>query len=302
MPNRRARNTSILSIILGILVLLLSGAEPGRVWGESGQVAFSAEDEPDGATVQRTIAEFTFHADLFLFGNLGDMGSLVIEESLRRLNGQVEKAFVVVGRTSPKQVMRGRDFSLELRMIRIFAGGQDDELDDAAFRYGGEIAGYYSSCLRKPEENEEEKVVFYEDHAVHTRGDGIETRFDGRYGSPVQPLEYFIANSFEIGDVIEFNIILDGDPYILSCEVMKETQLKGRQETVYQIDVTALDGIRKDRKGNPVVKKKKGAIRLWVAKSDVGGEGDPGESAGNTILQVKIKYRWYLSLSFVNSY
>ena len=75
-------------------------------------------------------------------------------------------------------------------------------------------------------------------------------------------LEHFFDNDIHAGDVYESKFILGQYPYIFKCGVSGPAmQLKPFNTKAYQIDVTTFDGLLKDSRGLPKVRKRKGGIR-----------------------------------------
>ncbi|MFC2165312.1 hypothetical protein ACFLT2_09990, partial [Acidobacteriota bacterium] len=141
--------------------------------------------------------------------------------------------------------------------------------------------------LKQKERVESETVIFYPDYVLATREDGVEKRIEGKYESPLGALEYLLENDIKVGDTYESKFILSGYPYIFKCEVSKKEQFKQYGVSVFKIDITTYDGLKKDKSGKPLVKKKKGGIRIWLCK-----EG----KYKNRILRLNIKYKWYITL------
>jgi hypothetical protein len=160
---------------------------------------------------------------------------------------------------------------------------------DAGPAGAGEAAVAASSAgfFNKNGQVQAEMIVFSPDCAVCRRENGDEKRVAGNHGCLATALEYFSAHDFAAGEVREFPFIFGGHSYVFRCEVGKAARLEPYGNRVYPIDFTTYDGILKDGRGTPLVKKEKGDIRIWVSK-----EGP----FKDRIVRLKVKYAWYLTI------
>jgi hypothetical protein len=214
------------------------------------------------------------------------VGTCTIEEDKNISNGKLEKILQIYGNTKPKMAKKGRDISGRFQMIKRFALEQNSTIDNEAYEELEGTESFYSGFLKKNQIIEGESVVFYPNHVLSTREDGTQKRIEGRYGSPLSAIEYFLENDIKKGDVYESKFILDGYPYIFRCEVIQLEILDRFGIPAYKIDVSTYDGLKKNKSGQPKIKKKKG-ISLWLCKHG---------KYKDRFLRVKIKYKWYLTL------
>jgi hypothetical protein len=242
----------------------------------------------DQARLQYRLTEYLIKASIPIIGDIGRVGTMAIEEEVRRDGNKLNKVFRMYGNSKPEMAAKGRDYGGEFKMVKRLPLDDRGEVDREALEEWRGVESSYSGYLRKNGKIEGENVVFFPDGAVATRENGTEKRIQGDYGSLLSALEYFFENDIKAGDVFESKFILNGYPYIFKCEVGKPDVLAPYRARAFRIDVTTYDGLLKDGQGNPKIRKKKGGIRLWLSK-----EGD----FRNRVLRLKIHYRWYLTLS-----
>jgi hypothetical protein len=246
-----------------------------------------ASADSTGQTLEQKITRYSINASVLILGNLASVGDMSFEETLTRNEDHLEKVLYLYGNTKPEQVAKGRDFGGEFKITKRVSLSETGDVDKEALEEGKDVESFYAGTLKRKEKVESETVVFFPDYVLATREDGIEKRIDGEFESPLGALEYLLENDIEIGDTYESKFILSGHPYIFKCEVSKKDKFKRYGVSAFKIDVTTYDGIKKDDKGRPLVKKKKGGIRIWLCK-----EG----KYKNRILRLNIKYKWYLTL------
>lgn len=272
----------IIFTLLSLSVLSLNGFLPE-------QAEKPLNSDSSGEELEYRVTEYAIRAHLFILGDLGSLGKMVIEENSQIDGDTLEKVFRMYGSTDSKQAKKGRDYSGDLKIITRFPLKTDGRVDEKAMKQGKSGESHYSGLLKKNEIIEREEVVFYQDYAVSTRGEGEKKIIEGKYASPLSAFEYFLTNDVKEGDVFESDFIIDSSPKIYRCEVGKKEYLEEYKSYAYKIDVLTFDGLKKDDTGQPLAIKKKGGIRLWLCKD--------GEFK-DRFLRLNIKYRWYLTLSF----
>ena len=267
-------------IIPGLfLMILLTGA--GIL-----SVPTTGNQQPNGGADMQKITAYEVRASVLILGDMGAVGSMKIEESSRRQGDMLEKILYLYGNTHPKQVEKGRDIGGEFRITKRLPLGQDGAIDEAAVNMGQTVGSFYKGRLKRNEKVTGEEVVFFPDHVIATREDGTEVQIHGKFGSPLAALEYLIENDIKTGDVFESKFILNGIPYIFKCKVEKPEFFESLGVSAFKVTVSTYYGHKRNKYGNAVAIKKKG-IRIWFCK-----EG----AYKNTIVQMNIKYKWYLTL------
>jgi len=251
--------------------------------------------QPGGGAVQtqeeernhHRLTEYLIKARVPVLGDISRVGTFAIEEDIRANGDQLDKIFRIVGSSKPELARKGKDYRGELKMItRSCPNSQGDS--------GGETGAEESvvevsssGFFNKNGRIEAESLAFFPDCAVCRRENGDEKRVDGRYGCLITALEYFSDREVAEDDTYEFPFILGGHPYLFKCEVGKAAALEPYGAKVFPIDFTTYDGLVKDGRGMPVVKKKKGDIRIWLSKDG---------PFKDRIVRLKVQYAWYLTL------
>ena len=231
-------------------------------------------------------SEYTINASLIIIGNLGEVGSMAIEDHVLREEGYLQRVLRMYGQTKPEMAEKGRDFSGEFKITKRLPLREDGSIDQEAVDEWRGYESFYSGLLKRNEDTDTEEVVFHPDHAVSTREDGEVNRIEGVFSSPLSPLEKLLDTDIEVGDVFESKFILSGYPYIFEVEVDEKEMLKPFNVPTFKVCATTYDGIKKDRRGRPKLIRKKG-IRAWICK-----EG----AYKDRILRLDIKYKWYLTM------
>jgi hypothetical protein len=239
-----------------------------------------------GSEDQYKATAYEVRASVIILGDMGRVGSMQIEESSKRVGDMQERVLYVYGNTDPKQVEKGRDIGGEFRITKRFPLEMDETSAGASATSGQTLENFYKGTLKRNEKVTGEEVIFFPDHIISTREDGKETRIQGQFGSPLAALEYLIENDIQTGDVFESKFILNGHPYVFKCEVEEPELLKQLGCSAFKVTTSTYDWLRRDKYGNLVAVKKKG-IRIWICK-----EGE----YKNTIVQMNIKYKWFLTL------
>jgi hypothetical protein len=234
-----------------------------------------------------TVAHYSLRASVFIIGDIGEVGRMTIEEQTRRVGDQIEKVLRLFGSSTPEQVKKGRDIAGEFQMVKRLPLDPEGRIDWEAAENGKNVECLHTGFLKQNRKTESEKVIIYPDRSVACREDGSEKTLQGNYGSILSLLEYFIDNEVKVGDVYESKFILGQYPYILKCEVAEPALLKPFNTKAYLIVVTTYDGLLKDSRGLPKIRKKKGGIRIWLSKE---------EPYQNKVLRMSIRYKWYLTL------
>lgn len=234
-------------------------------------------------------SEYVVRARVFILGDLGTVGSALLERRLDRTDTALVKTFRFSGRSKPELARKGRDIGGEFTTVTCLPLNAAGEVDQASVEAGRGVSNSYSGILAKNGVAKGEKVVFYQDHALAIRDDGSEKRLDGRFESLLAGFEFLLENPIRPGDVYRSRFILDGYPYIFKCEVDEPEVVEPFGVKAYRIDVTTFDGRRLDGRGLPQVVKKKGGIRFWLCK-----DGDHK----NEFLRLRLHYKWYLTLIF----
>lgn len=236
-----------------------------------------------------TASHYSIRAGLFIIGDIGEVGLMTIEVSTQQDGDKIKKILRLAGHSTPEQIKKGRDIGGEFQMAKRLPLDPEGNIDWAAVEEGRDVECLHMGFLKQNQKTESEKVIIYPDRAVACREDGSEKTLEGNYGSLLSVLEHFFDNEVKAGDVYESKFILGQYPYIFKCEVAGPAKhLKPFDTEAYLIDVTTFDGILKDSRGMPKVRKKRGGIRVWLSKK---------EPYKNQVLRMSIRYKWYLTLS-----
>jgi hypothetical protein len=241
----------------------------------------------EGDRIQHRLTEYQIKAKVPVLGDISTVGTFNIEEDVRANGGQRDKIFRIFGNSKPELARKNKDYRGELKMTTRFSGNSPGNGNGPAGK--GERAGEITSSgfFNKNGQVVAENIAFFPDCAVSRRENGDEKRVAGQYGSLISVLEYFIDHEVTEGDAREFPFILGGSPNIFKCEVGKAGVLKPYGAKVFPVDFTVCDGLRKDGRGQPLVKQKKGSIRIWVSKDGL---------FKDRIVRLKLQYAWYLTL------
>lgn len=241
----------------------------------------------DGERVWRRLTEYSIKARVPVLGDIGHVGTFAIEEEVRRNGDFLDKVFRIFGSSKPELVKKGKDYSGELEVVRTVPPEGEDGLHRPVAEESGRATGSSSGYFKKNGVSEGESIVFFPDHAVSRRENGIEKRVEGSCGCLISAIEHFLECEVREGDVFESRFVLGGRPFLFKCEVGRATLIQSRGAKVFPIDFTTYDGVERDDEGRPRVIKKKGGIRLWLSKE---------EPYKDTYLRLMIQYRWYLTL------
>jgi hypothetical protein len=234
---------------------------------------------------ESSIAHYSIRASVFIIGDIGEVGRMTIEGQTRRVGDRIEKTLRLAGHSTPEQVKKGRDIGGEFRMVKRLPVNPEGRID---WKAAENAECLHTGYLKQNRKTESEKVTIYPDRAIACREDGSEKTLQGNYGSLLSLLEYFLDNEIKVGDIHESKFILGQCPYIFRCEVDGPALLKPFNTKAYLIDVTTFDGLLRDSRGLPKVRKKKGGIRIWLSKE---------EPYRNQVLRMNIRYKWYLTLN-----
>jgi len=257
---------------------------PGVPSDQPGGGAFQIQEEE---RTRHRLTEYMIKARVPVLGDISHVGTFAIEEDIRANGDRLDKTFRIFGNSKPEMARKGKDYRGELKMLtRSPKNSQEDSGGDNGAEEGiVEVSS--SGFFNKNGQIQAEDIVFSPDCAVCRRENGDEKRFDGRYGCLITALEYFSDREVAEGDVTEFPFILGGHPYSFKCEVGKASALQPYGSKVFPIDFTTYDGLLKDGRGAPLVKKDEGDIRLWLSKDG---------PFKNRIVRLKVKYAWYLTI------
>ncbi len=241
---------------------------------------------PQGRLVKQRTGQYDISAHLFIIGRLGDVGTMTIGETLRQNEGALEKSLSLTGSANAEQAKKNRDYRGEFHLVEVMPLRPDGSVDEEAVR---EWRGYEKSCsgILKLKKYQAENVKFFKDHAVATRENGTERTVEGGYDSLLSPLAYFLEHEIKVGDIIETPYILNGKAHYFKSEVTDLVTLSEYKARAFQIDIGTFDKVNTEDKPTKDVWKKQGNIRVWFCK-----EGP----YRNTLLRIKIKFRWYLWL------
>jgi hypothetical protein len=240
------------------------------------------------AQTESRIAHYSVRASVFIIGEIGEVGRMTIEEHTCQDGNKIEKILRLAGHSTPEQIKKRRDIGGEFQMVKRLPLDTQGRIDWPAVEEGRDVECLHTGFLKQNQKTESEKVLIYPDRAVACREDGSEKTLEGNYGSLLSVLEHFFDNDIKAGDVYESKFILGQHPYIFKCEVAGPAMLKPFGIKAYLIDVTTFDGVLKDGRGLPKVRKKKGGIRIWLSKED---------PLKNRVLRMSIRYKWYLTLN-----
>jgi hypothetical protein len=279
------KNRAVLPLAAGLLLLAAARSEPGP--------ADFQETPPSpnssGRVVEQWAGQYGISAHLFLFGSLGEVGTMTIESAARANGGQLEKTLRMAGQASPEQVKKNRDFRGEFNVLKLFPLRTDGTVDQEAVGEWRNTAISSSGFLKLNKKFQSERIAFFPDHAVSMRDSGIERRVEGGFGSILSPLEFLAEHDIKVGDIIDLPFILNGVPRVFRSEVTGLVTLTAYRSRAYQIDVWAYDQNRAEEKPSKDIWRKKGNVRVWFCKDG---------PYRNQMLKMKIKFRWYLWLYF----
>ncbi len=234
--------------------------------------------------------QYVISAHIFFFGNWGDVGTAVIESTLVKQGGRLEKSLRLSGGSNEDMVRkRKRDYQGDFRISNVLPLRPDGSVDDEAVREWRDVERSASGYLKLNEKAQWEKTAFFADHAVTTRHDGTKKRIEGNYGTILSPLEYVRENDLEVGQAVDLPFILNGLPRLFHLEVVDLVTLDGYGSRAYVIDLWAEELTDPGAKARKEVWRKKGNVRLWFCKDG---------PFRNELLRLKIKFRWYLWLYF----
>ena len=249
----------------------------------------ATDGNKDPASAGYRASEYVVRARVFLLGDMGTVGTALLERRFERNDTEVVETIRFSGRSKPEMAKKGRDIGGEFTTVTCLPLKGDGEVDRASVEAGQGVGNSYSGVLAKNGVAKGEKVFFYPDHALSIRNDGSEKTLEGRFESLLAGLEFFLDNPIRPGDVYRSRFILDGYPFIYKCEVGQPEVVEPYGVKAFRIDITTYDGRLLDGSGNPQVVKKKGGIRLWLCK-----DGDHR----NEFLRLRLQYKWYLTLIF----
>jgi hypothetical protein len=269
-----------------ILALLACGRFllPG---GPSAQPGGWALKTQETERIPHRLTEYQIKAKVPVLGDISTVGTFNIEEDIRTDGDQLDKVFRIFGNSKPELASKGKDYRGELKMTSRFSGNSQGEGDGEDGDEERAVQISSTGFFNKNGQVVAESITFFPDCAISRRENGDEKRVDGQHGCLITVLEYFIDHEVAEGDIREFPFILGGSSYCFKCEVGKAAALAPYGSKVFPVDFTVLDGLRKDSRGMPLVKQKKGSIRIWVSK-----EGP----FKDRILRLKLQYAWYLTL------
>jgi hypothetical protein len=284
----RARILGVIAATAGLF--FLAGFRPAAPWAgprrPSPPPSFS--QEPAGRVIEQKTDRFDISAHVFILGNMGDIGTMTIESGLREIGGRLEKSLRLSGSSNP-ETRKKYDYRGEATILKRLPLKADGTVDEDAVKEWRGYESTASSSLKLNKKFQSEEIVFYGDHIVSTREDGTVKQTEGSSGSFLSPLEYLMEHDIKVGEVIETPYVLNGVPRIFRSEVTDLVTVSNFRARAYQIDISSYDKVKADDKGSKDVWRKKGNIRVWFCKT---------EPYRNKILQMRIKFRWYLWLYF----
>ncbi len=274
-----------------------AGARPTKGWhcalavplvlaGFCVPAAFAAPQSLD-RTPGKQAFDYAISAHLFLLGRLGEVGTMTIEQSLDRNGAAQTKVLRMAGSSNPEQVKKNRDYRGDFSILRVVPLRPDGSVDDEGVRQWRSCQKSASGYLKLNKKVQAEKIEFASDCAVSTREDGRERRVEGVFDTILAPVEYVMDHDLRVGDTTELPFILNGAPHVFRIEVSDLVTLKPYKTRAYQVDIWTNDKDKPGEKPSKDVWKKKGNVRIWVAKDG---------PYRNTLLRIKIKFRWYLWL------
>ncbi len=258
------------------------------------QTAAPARQQPPPARtevpgVEERTGRYAISAHLFILGNLGKVGSMTIESALRPNGGRLEKSLRLAGASNETQIKKNRDYRGDFSQLKVFPLRPDGSIDTEA---AAEWRGFESSSsgsLKLNKKIQAEKIVFFRDHAVSDRENGTEKRVEGSYDSILSPLEYMMDHDLKVGQVFETPFLLNGVPRVFRCEVSDLDTFDEYPARAYRVDIWAVEKTAGADKASKDVWRKKGNVRVWFCKDG---------PYRNEMLQMQIKFRWYLWLYF----
>lgn len=251
------------------------------------QPAFGNSRPREGERVWRRLTEYSIKARVPVLGDIGYVGTFAIEEEVCRNGDFLDKVFRIFGSSKPELVKKGKEYSGELEVVRTLPLKGEDGRDVPGVGKTGTAISSSSGYFKKNGIIEAESIVFFLDHAVSRRENGIEKRVEGSCGCLISAIEHFLESEVREGDVFESMFVLGGRPFLFKCEVGRATLIQSQGTKVFPIDFTTYDGVERDDQGRPKLVKKKGGIRLWLSKE---------EPYKDTYLRLMIQYKWYLTL------
>ena len=252
------------------------------------QVQTQAPAAPAGRLVKQRTGEYNISAHMFIIGKLGDVGLMTIGETLRQSDAALEKSLTLKGDANAEQTKKNRDYHGKFDLVEVLPLRPDGSVDEDAVR---EWRGYEKSCsgILKLKKYQAENVRFFKDHAVATRENGMERTVEGGYDSLLSPLAYLMEHEIKVGDAFETPYILNGKAHYFKSQVTGLDNLSEYKAKAYQIEISSFDKVVTEDRPTKDVWKKSGNIRIWFCK-----EGP----YRNTLLRMRIKFRWYLWLYF----
>jgi hypothetical protein len=271
-------------------LLFLAGFRPAVSWSGPRRPSPlpASSQEPAGRVIEQKTDRFDISAHVFILGNMGDIGTMTIESGLREIWGRLEKSLRLSGSSNP-ETRKKYDYRGEATILKRFPLKADGTVDEDAVKEWRGYESTASSFLKLNKKFQSEEIVFFSDHIVSTREDGTVKQTEGSSGSFLSPLEYLMEHDIKVGEVIETPYVLNGVPRIFRSEVTDLVTVSDFHARAYQIDISSYDKVKVDDKKSKDVWRKKGNIRVWFCKT---------EPYRNKILQMRIKFRWYLWLYF----
>lgn len=283
-PGRRLRPIAVALIIAGLGV---SFAFAPLRQASTRQAGGAAAPQSLGRNPGGRTSDYAISAHLFLWGKLGEVGTMTIEQSLERDGASQTRILRMAGSSNPEQVKKNRDYRGDFSILRVVPLRPDGSVDEAGVREWRSCRKSATGYLKLNKKVQGEKIEFAPDCAVSTREDGRERRVEGVFDTILAPVEYVIDHDLKVGDKAELPFILNGAPHVFRIEVSDLVTLKPYRSRAYQVDIWTNDKDKPGEKPSKDVWKKKGNVRIWVAKDG---------PYRNTLLRIKIKFRWYLWL------
>jgi hypothetical protein len=242
-----------------------------------------------GRLLERRVSDYVISAHVFILGKMADVGTMSIEEELRRNGEALEKLLRMSGATKPEQVRKNRDYSGECVIRRTVPLRPDGSVDEAAVEAWRDCRKSTSSFLKMNKKYQAERVDFFRDHAVSRRDNGVEKQIEGSYESLLGPLEYLMEHDVEAGQVIDIPYVLNGVPRVFRAEVKGLANMDRYRSRAYEVAVSTLERVGDGEDDGKEAWRKKGNVKLWFCKD---------APYRNVLLKMKIKFRWYLWLDF----
>jgi hypothetical protein len=273
--------------LLGTAVAFLLGLAAGRAGAAPPRVQASPAAVSPEQVIDHWTGRYVISAHFLIF-DLGGVGTMSIETDFRRSGRTLEKYLRLKGDVDEKHAQR-YDYHGEFITRITLPLKPDGTVDEEAVREHRGAGKTSSGFLKLNKKYQAEKITFLPGRAVATREDGSEKAVEGDFGSFLAPLDYLMGHDIKVGDAIELPYILNGAPHTFVCEVNKFVTLTDFKTRVFQVDISSYDKGRAEDETSKDVWKKKGNIRIWFCK-----EGP----FRNRMLKMRIKFRWYLWLSF----